>query len=180
VNISPRLCKEPFPFASSALATLWCHQVLVGHQDRLGQSTVIRYPPSHATWWASSTTILAHILSSAGEPWSLWLLLVWKPFHSSEDPGYPCLNLFPSSHICDEDRCALCRTIPAMRCQRYLCSCKTSLASSASQHGPALLLLPHSSSSPLVALLYLGLDRGCCTFIPLPVIYSDDAHHLCG
>lgn len=114
VNILARLCEEPFPFASSALATLWCHRVPVGPQGHVGQPTVIPYPPSHAAWWTSSTSILGHILSWAGESWSLWLLLVPKLFHTSEDPGYPSLNLFPSSHNCDEDRCALCWAIPQL------------------------------------------------------------------
>lgn len=105
----------------------------------------------------------------------------WRKSHSTLlKISVTHLSLFPSSHVCDKDRWALCQAITTvMRCQHCLCSCENSLASSTSQCRPALLPLPHSSSSPSAALLYLGLGRGCCICIPLPGTCSDDTRRLC-
>lgn len=39
VSVLFHLCEESFSFASSVLATLWCHQVTVGHQVHMGQTS---------------------------------------------------------------------------------------------------------------------------------------------
>lgn len=38
-------------FSCSALATLWCHCILVGHQTHMGQPTVTPYPSFRDGWW---------------------------------------------------------------------------------------------------------------------------------
>lgn len=77
--------------------------------------------------------------------------------------------------------CPLLSDTTVMRYQHYLHRCETSLVSRTSQSRPAQLPLLHfsPSSSPQAILLYLCLGRECCTWIPLPVTSSDDAHHIC-